>query len=558
MVSRSRSRSNSRSPGRSRRRRGGAHSPDWSSRDGSQPRSSSRRGSSSTSKSRRRSRDRREDADRSGDASPSSRRSRSYSPSPSNGGGDNSSPSRRDRDRSSNSVSRSESDHGSRSRSRSRSPDFERNEALRDSWAALKTQPNNFDAWIILLTQADQSNDLKLARDIYNRFLNKYPYCYGFWKKYADMERRHQNFSDALSVWERGILAIPLSIDLWLGFLSFMRELAPQSDRGIEKLRELYDRALSMAGYEFHSDRLWQDYIAWEEAQGEWRRVAEIYDRLIRIPTAMYKSHMERFEAIVNMCNPIDLVSEEELKDAFDVVRRKCDVGKICPQNDEIDDVVFGLLSIDQIIIEEAVEVDAAAATDDSSDAKPKQVRKTIHPEALPHFRTEILAQRYRWHKETEAMIIARMPFEEQIKRPYFHVKPLEAEQLKNWRLYLDFEIAEGNETRITVLFERCLIACALYDQFWTKYARWAQKQRGSDAAREIYRRAQQHIPGNVRLALAFSAFEESLGRRSRSILSIRRHMRGGDNICVIYTRLDTSWILRQESILAVEVIEVI
>ncbi|KAK6052998.1 hypothetical protein COOONC_09496 [Cooperia oncophora] len=83
--------------------------------------------------------------------------------------------------------------------SRSRSPDFARNEALRDSWAALKAQPNNFDAWIILLTQADQSNDVKLAREMYDRFLAKYPYCYGFWKKYADMERRHQNFSDALN-----------------------------------------------------------------------------------------------------------------------------------------------------------------------------------------------------------------------------------------------------------------------------------------------------------------------------------------------------------------------
>ncbi|RCN40699.1 hypothetical protein ANCCAN_13342, partial [Ancylostoma caninum] len=182
---------------------------------------------------------------------------------------------------------------------------------------------------------------------------------------------------------------------------------------------------------------------------------------------------------------------------------------------------VQGYFQIDQIIIEEAVEVDAAAPTDDSSDAKSKPVvRKTIHPEALPHFRTEILAQRYRWHKETEVMIIARLPFEEQIKRPYFHVKPLEAEQLKNWRLYLDFEIAEGNETRITVLFERCLIACAMYDQFWTKYARWAQKHRGSDAAREIYRRAQQHIPGNVRLALAFSAFEESLGTRKKHFIN--------------------------------------
>ncbi|KAK6041884.1 hypothetical protein COOONC_20612 [Cooperia oncophora] len=94
---------------------------------------------------------------------------------------------------------------------------------------------------------------------------------------------------------------------------------------------------------------------------------------------------------------------------------------------------------------------------------------QNIHPDALPHFRAEILSKRYRWHKETESMILARLPFEEQIKRPYFHVKPLEAEQLKNWRLYLDFEITEGDETRITVLFERCLIACALYDQFWTK-----------------------------------------------------------------------------------------
>uniref|UniRef100_A0A0K0CYD9 Pre-mRNA-processing factor 39 n=1 Tax=Angiostrongylus cantonensis TaxID=6313 RepID=A0A0K0CYD9_ANGCA len=134
-----------------------------------------------------------------------------------------------------------------------------------------------------------------------------------------------------------------------------------------------------------------------------------------------------------------------------------------------------------------------------------------IHPEAMPHFQAEIFSRRYRWHKETEAMVNARLPFEDQIKRPYFHVKPLEAEQLKNWRLYLDFEIIEGDENRITVLFERCLIACALYDQFWTKFARWTRKHRGSTEARNVYRRARQHIPGNVRLALAYSAFEESL-----------------------------------------------
>lgn len=56
-----------------------------------------------------------------------------------------------------------------------------------------------------------------------------------------------------------------------------------------------------------------------------------------------------------------------------------------------------------------------------------------------------------------------------QIRRPYFHVKPLEKVQLKNWRNYLEFEIANGSEKRVEVLFERCVIACALYEEFWMK-----------------------------------------------------------------------------------------
>ena len=58
----------------------------------------------------------------------------------------------------------------------------------------------------------------------------------------------------------------------------------------------------------------------------------------------------------------------------------------------------------------------------------------------------------------------ARLLFESKIKRPYFHVKPLDAKQLKNWSAYLDFEIKLGIHERIVVLFERCLIPCAKYE----------------------------------------------------------------------------------------------
>lgn len=113
-----------------------------------------------------------------------------------------------------------------------------------------------------------------------------------------------------------------------------------------------------------------------------------------------------------------------------------------------------------------------------------------------------------------------------QIKRPYFHVKELETTQLKNWREYLDFEIAEGDEERIRVLFERSLIACALYDTMWLKvrlvcteysqkplqYARWALKKKGSSSARNIYERARIHCPKSINICLAYSALEESKG----------------------------------------------
>lgn len=41
--------------------------------------------------------------------------------------------------------------------------------------------------------------------------------------------------------------------------------------------------------------------------------------------------------------------------------------------------------------------------------------------------------------------------------------------QLRNWRSYLDFEAANGGELRTIFLYERCVIACAQYEEFWLK-----------------------------------------------------------------------------------------
>lgn len=115
-----------------------------------------------------------------------------------------------------------------------------------------------------------------------------------------------------------------------------------------------------------------------------------------------------------------------------------------------------------------------------------------------------------------QAETTKRWTFESEIKRPYFHVTELDDNQLSNWRRYLDFEEAEGDNTRTAFLYERCLVAAAYYDEFWLRYARWMSAQAGkSEEVRNIYNRASCVFAPVARPAirLQWALFEESQGR---------------------------------------------
>ena len=77
-----------------------------------------------------------------------------------------------------------------------------------------------------------------------------------------------------------------------------------------------------------------------------------------------------------------------------------------------------------------------------------------------------------------------------QIVVPYFHVKALDEGQLKNWRGYLDFEEKDGDLHSVVDLYERCLVPCALYEEFWIRYARYFAKRNMIAEANEVYSKA--------------------------------------------------------------------
>lgn len=116
----------------------------------------------------------------------------------------------------------------------------------------------------------------------------------------------------------------------------------------------------------------------------------------------------------------------------------------------------------------------------------------------------------------TQTETTKRWTYEQEIKRPYFHVTELDEAQLINWRRYLEFEEVEGDYQRTAFLYERCLVTAAYYDDFWLRYARWMLAQDGKEEeVRNIYQRASCiYAPiSRPAIRLQYARFEEMSGR---------------------------------------------
>ena len=290
-------------------------------------------------------------------------------------------------------------------------------------------------------------------------------------------------------MFERGLRAIPLSVDLWIHYLNYVKATHAENETLI---RSQYERALDVCGLEFRSDKLWEAYIKWETEAKRLQRVVGIYDRLLATPTLGYNSHFGSFSDLVRANPPKDLLEPKEWDEL------KLEVERDAEQGEKVND--------------------------DEKKNEPKKAKKPLTAEELDEaIRRKVLEGRKMLHEQTVQEVTSRWTFEEGVKRPYFHVKPLERCQLKNWSDYLDYEMECGDRRRIVVLFERCLIACALYEEYWQKFVRFLSDGSGDKGVneeelekmtRDVYERACTiHHREKPRLHLMWSSFEECHGR---------------------------------------------
>ncbi|GAB2299090.1 hypothetical protein Dimus_033161 [Dionaea muscipula] len=332
----------------------------------------------------------------------------------------------------------------------------------------------DFDAWTALISDVEKRflDNIDKISSVYECFLSEYPLCYGYWRKYADHKARLCTLDEVVEVFERSVESAPYSVDIWVGYCSF----------GISCFEDpldvsrLFRRGLSFVGKDYLCHNLWDLYIEYEFSQKHWSSLANIYIQTLKFPTKKLHHYYDSFKKLVAIWEA-DLSSQE---------------------------ISGGMHS------EADFNVEASASNDDEICCIiDNLLNPSTRAEGLEKY-SSVGEQLYYRTSKLDAEICE---FEKNIHRPYFHIQPLDDYQLDNWHQYLDFGEKKGDFDWAVRLYERCLIPCVNYPEFWMRYVEYVEAKGGRELANDALERATQIFLKCVpAIHLINAGFKEQIG----------------------------------------------
>ncbi|VAI53145.1 unnamed protein product [Triticum turgidum subsp. durum] len=321
-------------------------------------------------------------------------------------------------------------------------------------WGIVTADCLDFDAWTALIEETEriaESNILKI-RKVYDAFLAEFPLCFGYWKKYADHEGRLDGVNKVFEVYERAVLAVTYSVDIWCNYCQFA--ISTYNDPDV--IRRLFDRGLAYVGTDYRSNTLWDEYIKYEESLQAWSHLAVVYTRILEHPIQQLDRYFNCLKELTATRSLSEILTAEETSMYCLTVENSAQVldGEAHPND-----------------VEKTAEPEVSSSTEAEDKAKYISIREELYTKA----------------KEYEFKISS---FEHAIRRPYFHVKPLDKPELENWHSYLDFIEKEEDINKVIKLYERCVIACASYSEFWIRYVQCMEDRQSLELANNALARA--------------------------------------------------------------------
>ncbi|KAL8235984.1 hypothetical protein R6Q59_017065 [Mikania micrantha] len=334
----------------------------------------------------------------------------------------------------------------------------------------------DFDSWTSLIPEIEKtySDNIKALSSVYDSFLSWFPLCHEYWKKYADHMARLCNVKKAVEIYEQAVQSATYSVGLWVDYCSFsIHAFADPFD-----VRRLFERGLSFVGKDFLCHRLWDLYIRFELSQQQWSLLAHILIRALKFPTKSLHKYYDNFKEFA----------------AF--VEEDMSFSKSSNLEPYVTDSNIEAATSDDEIYNAIKELQDTS----SVDLRSKALHKLKAISELYYYKS------CRLHEEIDY-------FENYMERDIFNVKPLDDEDLQNWHNYLDFIEKQEDFDWAVKVYERCLIPCANYPEFWMRYVEFMESKGGRELANFALERATQVFLKNVSEVHIFNArFREKIG----------------------------------------------
>ncbi|GMH37035.1 hypothetical protein BSKO_04908 [Bryopsis sp. KO-2023] len=421
-----------------------------------------------------------------------------------------------------------------------------------DYWKAVREDPGDFPTWTYLLSTVEKLEDLPRIREAFDAFLGEYPLCYGYWKKYADAENKYAGTDTAYEVYNRGVQSVPYSVDLWCHCVAFHQENGKGAS---EEIRRLFEQGLAYVGTDYLSHALWDKYLNFEASQENVLNQSQLYTRILGYPIKELNRYYQSFKDFAAQHSATDLMSDEELKQLKTQVEQKKQESKMAgtsastaatpaqppppqqeeptgtemeedttpPEQDATAEISGGEVVEGNGMVEGGTTKEGgeeAIKTDETAQQESMEVEpcppgaETEEIEvSLDEIKEAWIQLRNSLFETASEELGKRRPFEECIKRPYFHTKPLDSVQLQAWAKYLDYMEALPDASPETVtVYERCLVACACYPEFWKRYVRYMEKSDVERARGILERTTLVHCKSKADLHLFAAHFDERHG----------------------------------------------
>ncbi|KAL0481520.1 pre-mRNA-processing factor 39 [Acrasis kona] len=280
---------------------------------------------------------------------------------------------------------------------------------------ALRENPSDYYKWEEYIARLEADGDKNKIKEAYERLLNEFPLMYGFWKKLADVTFEVENgaFDVVIQVYEKAVEQSLYSVEMWTHYCVFVAE----KSNDLNQIRSTFERAVNKVGNDFLAHALWDQYIDFETSQDDFLRLSLVYERLLQIPLRDLTRYHSKYKTYASSRTTAELATPDQIQQLM--------------QTHQLDEAV----------------------------------------------RIAISDQRDAYYTAAAAELERIKPFESAVERPYFHVQPMDEKQLQNWRRYLTIEESrpETSVQRMNHLYQKCLVSCCLYVEFWSRYVRYLE-----------------------------------------------------------------------------------